>query len=77
MGSIPIVVETAYILVVESLSLMAHPLPLADLFFLILPFFNCLTCFFIILFDLLYYIFEVLFWFPDSFFILYPLNFVP
>ena len=33
MGSIPTVVETAYTLVVESLSLMAHLLPLADPFF--------------------------------------------
>jgi len=32
-GSIPTVVETAYTLVVESLSPTAHPLPLADLFF--------------------------------------------
>ena len=33
MGSIPTVVETAYTLVVESLSLMACLLSLADLFF--------------------------------------------
>ena len=33
MGSIPTVVETVYILVVESLSLMACTSPLADLFF--------------------------------------------
>jgi len=32
MGSIPTVVETAYTLVVESLSPTAHLLPLADLF---------------------------------------------
>jgi len=32
-GFIPTVVELAYILVVESLSLTAHLLPLVDLFF--------------------------------------------
>jgi len=47
MGFIPTVVELAYILVVESLSLTAHLLPLADLFF-----FNS---FFLQLPDLLFY----------------------
>ena len=40
MGSIPTIVETVNILVVESLSLEVYPLPLADLFFFNSSFFQ-------------------------------------
>jgi len=47
MGSIPAVVETAYILIVESLSSAVYLLPLADPFFFDFSFFQLL--------DLLFY----------------------
>jgi len=77
MGSIPTAVELVYILVVESLSLIAYLLPLANLFFFNSFFYNCLTCFFIILLNLFYCIFKILFWFSGSFFVSYPLNLIP